>query len=62
MVLPQLNAPVVATWQDHHTQSHDQLTPGSPAIVPSTHLIMLGVSKGLLVPYFNDVSYVAAGD
>ena len=44
-VLPHWNAPVAGTWQEHPTQSHYKLTPGRPAIFPSTHLSMPSVSK-----------------
>ena len=46
IVLPHWNDPVAGIWQDHPTQSHYKLTPGRPAIYPSTHLSMPSVSKG----------------
>ena len=45
-VQPHWNAPVAGTWQEHPTESHYKLTPGRPAIFPSTHLSMPSVSKG----------------
>ena len=45
-VLPHWNAPVAGTWLEHPTQSHYKLTPGRPAIFPSTHLSLPSVSKG----------------
>ena len=46
IVLPHWNAPVAGTGQEHPTQSHYKMTPGRPAIFPSTHLSMPSVSKG----------------
>jgi len=44
-VLPHWKAPVAGTWQDHPIQSHYKLTPGRPAIFPSSHLSMPSVRK-----------------
>ena len=52
IVLPHWNAPVAGTWQEHPTQSHYKLTPGRPAIFPSTHLSMPSVSKGATCTIF----------
>ena len=52
IVLPHWNDPVAGIWQDHPTQSHYQLTPGRPAIFPSTHLSMPSVSKGATCTIF----------
>ena len=51
-VLPHWNAPVAGTWQENSTQSHYKLTPGQPAIFPSTHLLMPSVSKGTTCTIF----------
>ena len=63
IVLPHWNAPAAGTWQEHPTQSHYQLTPGRPAIFPSTSTFQCrALARELLVPSFNDFWSVAAGD
>ena len=52
IVLPHWNAPVAGTWQEHPTQTHYNLTPGRPAILPSTHISMPSVSKGAACTIF----------
>ena len=51
-VLPHWNDSVAGIWQDHPTQSHYKLTPGRPAIFPSTYLSMPSVSKGVTCTIF----------
>ena len=46
IVLSHWNTPVAGTWQEHTNQSDYKLSPGRPAIIPSSHLSMPSVSKG----------------
>ena len=63
IVLPHCNPPAAGTWQEHPTQSHYQLTPGRPAIFPSTSTFQCrALARELLVPSFNDFWSVSAGD
>ena len=47
-----VRATLLGTWQERTSQSHYKLTPGRPAMFPSTHPLLQSVSKGAIGTIF----------